>query len=40
MGIMTVRENLMFSAQLRLPVSIPKNEKQVRPFVTAVLAWV
>lgn len=30
MGIMTVRENLMFSAQLRLPVSISKNEKQCR----------
>lgn len=30
MGIMTVRENLMFSAQLRLPVTIPKAEKQCR----------
>ncbi len=30
MGIMTVRENLMFSAQLRLPTTIDKTEKQCR----------
>ena len=30
MGVMTVRENLLFSAELRLPVSISKNEKRCR----------
>ncbi len=30
MGTLTVRENLMFSANLRLPESIPIEEKQRR----------
>jgi ABC-type lipoprotein export system ATPase subunit len=30
MGVMSVRENIHFSAELRLPVSISKNEKRCR----------
>jgi hypothetical protein len=36
MGTLTVRENLMFSANLRLPESIPIEEKERR--VNAVRA--
>ncbi len=37
MGVMTVRENLIFSAELRLPVSISKNEKRCRVEDTSEL---
>lgn len=30
MGTLTVRENLRFSAALRLPSSVPQNEKEAR----------
>lgn len=30
MGVLTVKENLMFSAELRLPTSISKKNKQLR----------
>lgn len=30
MGILSVRENLMFSAQLRLPTTLTFNEKKTR----------
>lgn len=30
MGTLTVRENLRFSAALRLPTSVPQSEKEAR----------
>jgi ATP-binding cassette subfamily G (WHITE) protein 2 len=30
MGVLTVRENFMFSAELRLPKAIKKSEKKTR----------
>jgi hypothetical protein len=30
MGVLTVRENVMFSAELRLPLHLSKAEKQER----------